>query len=233
MRSCTGALSQLPADAELGAALKRFEALVSVVNRTLAEASRYYAREEYRRDDFRRGRELHTKLSDILAGLDDASLAFRPPFVAWLQDGEPRAESSDAGASKLPRAAVDGARWLALALLARPRDVEAERRALGAAEGALVRLSAAKAPNRDDERMTRQLEALIGVARELVAAEGKLSPRQRYRISSAMIAVLRNVHRAQMRALGGVDDPLGRLPRISPARVSPSVRRPTPLPRPR
>ena len=221
LRACTAAKSQKePAYPELDESLVRFEAFVAPAARALAEASRYYARDEYRRDQFDKGRELHTRLSDLLGGLEQAVADFRPAFERWLQ--VPAAASVDAGSTAGPRRPAAVALALSLALLASPRDEGREQATLAKAE-------ATAATQRGDAAAAKLLP-LLEIARQLHAAQGRLSPSQRYRLAAAAIEVLEAQYRAALRSArgDGDDDSFGRPPRLSP-----SLRSPPQIPPPR
>lgn len=73
-RACTVAAGlKEPAMADVDAALKDFAPFALELSRNIAAASVYYQREEYTKDKFEKGKELHKKLLADFAKLDELS----------------------------------------------------------------------------------------------------------------------------------------------------------------
>lgn len=222
LRACTSAKALAQGKwKKLDEALEVFEAHTSVVARALGDAARYYAREAYRRDDFEKGRELHQKLSDELAGFEEAHRAFGAVYRAWVADLEPIAEVEDLDAGgKLSAKAVKAARALALAVLA---GEPAERRAELTAEvdehlTALSRRKGADPEKPHARLVTPTLTELLAVIEKV--GEGPLDEHERYLVGAAFARVVDADQRSLSLQLGG-GDPFGvagrpRLPELAP-----------------
>jgi len=239
VRSCASANSQKDkTHGTLVKALPPFAEYVAVVSKAVFDASRYYARDEYKRDDFKKGLELHDKLSDELAKLDQTVAQFRPAFRRWLEARPELTEASKLDAAgKLATGAVDEARRLALMLLEPSPDAAAVTAAVKAAGKASKTLSdhgKSHADAKHPKIVAPKVAALVAAAKKLATIGRELTPTERYSISSAFLEVLQANHRATIQLLRGDDheDPFGRrAPRlVPPRRRSPHAQQPAKKP---
>jgi hypothetical protein len=221
VNACTAAkASAKPAWPGIDAAVAHFEAYAAPLNRVLGDASRYYARRDYARDRFKRGDELHVKLSDELAKLDDAHRAFRGAFVVWQQRLAAPAAGSDRGAA-LAATALAAARETSLLLLDTPRNLEQARQALQRSRSAQAKLAAFGKTKPDaphPSRLGTKLDALHEQADHVLqrAASDRLTPSQRYRLASAMVSVVEAQRLALLQQLRGDEPSPFRIPALSP-----------------
>jgi hypothetical protein len=224
LRACTSAKALAKGKYDkLDEALETFEAHTSVVVRALGDAARYYARQEYERDDFEKGRELHQKLSDELAKFEEAHAAFGEVYRSWVTNLEPIAEADklDAG-GKLSAKAVGAARDLALAYIGDEPPKE-ERRAVLVAEvesfvAALEKRKASDPKEPHARLVTPKLQSLLDVVEGV--GQGPLDERKRYLVGAAFAQVVDADQRSLSLLLGG-GDPFGaagrpRLPELTP-----------------
>jgi Protein of unknown function (DUF3829) len=222
LRACASAKALAKGKwSELDEALETFDAVASVAARTLGDAARYYAREEHRRDDFRKGRELHQKLSDELASFEEAHAAYGVVFRKWVAGVEEfeEAKELDEG-GKLSAKALSAARQVAFAFL--EKDTPAQDELEPHMADLKAALSALKSTHEADRKpphprlVAPKLEALIA----RVESTTKLDAESRYRLARAYAAVVDADQRALSLLIGG-DDPFGamgrpRLPELTP-----------------
>jgi hypothetical protein len=109
-RACTAAVAlKDPAMGDVDAAVNAFAAFSVELAKDITTAHQYYVREEYKKDSFAKGKELHKKLLEEFGKLDDlqgkvgtALASFRsqhPADLSKMEEGE-----------KTARAALDDAR---------------------------------------------------------------------------------------------------------------------------
>jgi hypothetical protein len=184
---------------ELDTALETFTPSASSAIRTLAKATSYYAREEYKRDAFKTGTESHQQISDSLGAFEEKHTAYGKVFESWAATAKPTAEESGRDAvGKLSAAVVTHARTVTRALLAPTRDEEAANEGLAALRAALEKLGDA---GPQTSLLVRNANLLIENTEAM--PKEKLSSRDRYLIASKLTAVLEADNRILTRALHG------------------------------
>lgn len=229
LRACTSAKALAKGTyPEMDAALSAFDEHGSVVARALGDAARYYARQEYERDDFDKGRELHTKLSDELAKFEEHHVALVKAYEAWLPGLEPIEEAAklDAG-GELSHKALAAARRLALVFVHAdelPEVAVAEPlvEAVEALTASLERMRSDDPAASHARLVAPKLRALL----EQVAAarSGTYDEHRRYLIGAAVAAVADADQRSLTLLLGG-GQPFGALGRPKLPELSPMVGR--------
>jgi hypothetical protein len=122
-RACTVAAGHKePAMPEVDPAVQAFAPYAVELAKNIAAASAYYQREEYKKDSFAKGKELHKKLTDDFAKLDDLSDKLGAAIDKWRKEHPADASKQDEP-EKIAGAAFDDARNLMLAAIAKKPDV--------------------------------------------------------------------------------------------------------------
>lgn len=229
LRACTSAKALAKGTyPEMDAALGAFDEHGAVVARALSDAARYYARQEYERDDFEKGRELHTKLSDELAAFEEHHAALVAAYRKWVEGLEPieEADELDAG-GKLSAEALAAARRLALAFVGRTEPPEPST--IKPLIEQVQTLTAALEKARSDDPKTSHARLVAPKLRALLeqvaAVEGgAFDERRRYLIGAAFAAVADADQRSLTLLLGG-GQPFGALGRPKLPELTPMVGR--------
>lgn len=228
VRACSIAKSlRQPEYADLDPAVAKFEAYVNDLQRLFLDASRYYAREQYKKDDFKRGKSVHDKLMEKLPALDDELAAFTDAMQKWWPTMKPGDEDLDE-AGKVSLAAVDQARDAVRATMGDEPDTEALGKAIEGLEAKLASLQeildkdrTAPHPRVMVPKLTEMIDALKAVQ------GGEITGMQRYAVSAGMASLIeahqRGVAQLLRRSAGGMprtpirprlrDDSIRALPR--------------------
>jgi hypothetical protein len=187
-------------------ALGRFDAYAGPLNKTLMEAHRYYARNEYEKDEFRQGRSFHAQLTKAFADLDAQLASFSAGMDPWLRGLGPAPEKLDEG-GKVASKAVVQARAFTLGVLASTPDaaaVKASLDALGLTRDVLQarQTSATREPHPRVvmPRLKQFIEAATKLS-EALATGTKLNASALYPTTSAMAALVEVNHRAHSHLL--------------------------------
>ncbi len=144
VRACSIAKSlKDPAWTELDAAVLAFEEYASKLNKALLDASRYYQRNQWEKDDFARGKTIHEELTKLFPQLDAELDKLVAAFTAWYPEHTASPDKLDE-AGQLAHDAANDARTLTLLLMAKERDDTKIQEGLAAIEkkrDALVKIS--------------------------------------------------------------------------------------------
>jgi hypothetical protein len=125
VHSCTLAKNVPGAeDPKIDEPLKAYEEYVVALNKLLMQASQYYSREEYKKDQLAKGKELHKQIVDALGKLDEKLNAFAPAVVEWRKGLGKMPDKLDASGDIAIAAIADG-RQLAFAVLGKEPDAAA------------------------------------------------------------------------------------------------------------
>jgi len=131
-RACTVAAGlKDPAMPDVDAALLAFAPFSLELSRNIAAASVYYQREEYSKDKFERGKELHKKLVADFAKLDETADKLGSAMAAWRKDHPVDMAKLDEG-ERLVVTAYERARTLLLGTLAKKVDAAAFKEGVAA-----------------------------------------------------------------------------------------------------
>jgi hypothetical protein len=129
-RACTVAAGlKEPAMPEVDAALATFAPYAVELAKNIAAASNYYQREEYKKDEFQKGKELHKKLVADFEKLDELSDKLGAAILAWHKAHPPDLAAAEEG-QKVAITTFEDARALMLTLIGKKIDVEAMKAAL-------------------------------------------------------------------------------------------------------
>ncbi len=123
VRAChvaAGNTKDLPAP-ELDAALKEFADFALPLSKTIAEANAYYQKEEFKTDDFAKGKEFHKKLTEGFGKLDGV-LAKVESNLTKFKAANPIDTSAYTESQKLSAGVVQASTETLTVLVARPFD---------------------------------------------------------------------------------------------------------------
>lgn len=210
VRACSIAKSlRQPEYSDLDPAVAKFEEYVNDLQRLLLDASRYYAREQYKKDDFKRGKSIHEKLMEKLPALDDELATFTAAMEKWWPTMKPGGEELD-DAGKISLEAVNQARDAARATMAAERDGEALGKAIEGLKAKLASLEEQLEKDRTAPHprvMVPKLKEMIDALEAVQSVEGKLTALQRYGVSAGMASLIeahqRGVAQLLRRSSGG------------------------------
>ncbi|MBK9265236.1 MAG: DUF3829 domain-containing protein [Polyangiaceae bacterium] len=133
-RACTVAAGlKEPAMPDVDAALKDFAPFALELSRNVAAASVYYQREEYKKDKFEKGKELHKKLVADFAKLDELSEKLGAAINAHREKNPVDMSKLDEGEKAVLQAYTDARAIIGL-LVAKKIDAAAYKTALGTLE---------------------------------------------------------------------------------------------------
>ena len=200
VRACSIAKSlKEPAHEELDAAVVAFEGYISGVNKALLDATRYYTRKQYEKDDFKRAKQIHTTLSESFPKLDEELKKFGDVVNKWALDNTKTEEKLD-DAGQLAQTVLHDARALTLMFLEEERDKGKIGEAITALEQKRDELltkheSDKQAPH--PRVMGPKLLQFINAAKAAAEIDGKLEAEQRYPVTAHMA----NLVEANQRAL--------------------------------
>jgi len=217
-RACTVAAGlKDPAMPDVDAALKDFAPFVLELSRNVAAASIYYQREEYTKDKFEKGKELHKKLVADFAKLDELSDKLAAAINAHREKNPVDASKLDDGEKAVLQAYTDARAIMGL-LVAKKIDAAAYKTAITTLEKSVEGVKAvgakagaeAKAAN-DPKNVndtwakitTPALDAFLKSVRD---ADAKISdkglPSDTFlQIVNTFTALIEGKHRALSRAL--------------------------------
>ena len=216
IRSCSVAKTlKNPSYGELDKAVEEFDKYASELNKSLLDANRYYARKQYEKDQFARGKELHKALKESFPKLDEQLAALGKAYRAWIEKNTKPTEKLDKG-GELAHASVNDARAVALALLDEKVDKDAVGKGIEKLKGSHEAL---KKHGDEDKKSAAprvvlpKIEAFVSAAEEAGKGE-KLSVEQTYAVSAAMAEVVEANQRAvaQMLRMQGQTQPGGAPP---------------------
>lgn len=192
-----------PAMGDVDAALAAFAPYALELSKTIATASGYYQREEYKQDKLAKGKELHKKLVEDFAKLDDLESKLGAAIDGWRKAHPVDASKLDEG-EKDARAAVDDARAAVLAVIAQKVDPAAYKTTLDTLDkdtATLKTFGSAHAADPWAKVLVPSLEAFARTAKEAKVTDKGVSPDELLALSSGFTSVLEANERALSRAL--------------------------------
>jgi hypothetical protein len=130
VHSCTLAKNVPGAeDPKIDDALKAYEEYAVNLNKILMQASQYYSREEYKKDQMAKGKELDKQLKEAFGKLDQQQDAFVAALVEWRKGLSKVPDKLDASGD-IALAAIGDARQLTLTMLGKEPDAAAVKAAI-------------------------------------------------------------------------------------------------------
>jgi hypothetical protein len=206
-RACTVALSlKEPAMTDVDAALAEYAPFATELAKNIAAAANYYQREEYKKDSFAKGKELHAKLLADFQKLDAHSDKLGVAVSAWHASHLPDLAKAEEG-QKEALTALEDARALMLMLTSKNVDPAAEKTALQKLETSAEALKTYGSTHPTDPWAKIMEPALAGFIRDVKAAEPKLtgqgisSPALFLPVVTSFVSVIEGKHRALSRSL--------------------------------
>ncbi|WP_437648679.1 DUF3829 domain-containing protein [Sorangium sp. So ce362] len=206
-RACTVALSlKDPAMPDVDTALAEYAPFATDLAKTIASAANYYQREEYKKDSFAKGKELHAKLIADFQKLDAHSDKLGLVVSAWHSSHMPDLAKADEG-QKAAITALEDARALMVILSSKNVDPAAVKTALQKVETSAAALKAHGTTHQTDPWSKIMTPALDGFLRDVKAAEPKLtgqgisSPALFLPVVTSFVSVIEGKHRALSRSL--------------------------------
>ncbi|AUX40118.1 hypothetical protein SOCE26_015150 [Sorangium cellulosum] len=221
-RACTVALSlKDPAMPDVDAALVEYAPYATELAKNIAAAANYYQREEYKKDSFAKGKELHKKLLADFEKLDASSDKLGLAVSAWHSSHLPDLDKAEEG-QKAALTALEDARALMLMLSSKNVDPAAARTALQKVEASAGALKAYGTTHQNDpwfKIMSTALDKFIGAVKEAdpkLTDKGISSPSLYLPVITNFVGVIEGKHRALSRSLIGKSQPQLREPAGAP-----------------
>lgn len=205
-RACTVAAGlKEPAMPDIDAALKEFAPFALELSRNIAAASVYYQREEYTKDKFEKGKELHKKLVADFAKLEEISAKLGDAINAYREKNPVDASKLEESEKAVYQAYKDARGILGL-LAAKKIDTAAYKTALESLEKSVGTVKELGTKNANDtwaKITTPAFEAFLKSVRDAEAKLGdKGLPSDVFlQIVNTFTAVIEAKHRALSRAL--------------------------------
>ncbi|TKD09202.1 DUF3829 domain-containing protein [Polyangium fumosum] len=216
-RACTVAADlKEPAMPDIDAALTTFAPFSLELSRNIAAASVYYQREEYSKDKFERGKELHKKLVADFAKLDENADKLGSAIAAWHKEHPVDMAKLDEG-ERLVLTAYDRARGLVLSVLAKKIDTAAYKEGVAALAKDIEAIKTFGTNNTSDPWARITVPPLSAFQKAAEEAQAKISdkgiePDGFLPLVNGFTSVIEAKHRALSRALtakGQVVEPKG------------------------
>jgi hypothetical protein len=190
---------------DLDTALQAYAPFAVELAKTIATATMYYQREEYKKDSFAKGKELHKQLTDAFAKLDENQDKLGAAIDAWRKAHPPDVAKQDE-AEKLATAAFNDARDVMLAVFPKKPNVAGFKDATGRLEKSLAALKTFAASNNNDpwsKMMAPSLESMLKAAKD---AEPKLTDKgidgdTLLVLTNTFVSVIESKYRALSRSL--------------------------------
>lgn len=194
-------------DAPMGdvdTALAAYAPFAIELAKSIASATTYYQREEYKKDSFAKGKELHKQLTEGFGKLDEMSDKLAAAVEAWRKAHPADPSKMDEG-EKLANAAYGDARDVMLAVSIKKAEVQAFKDATARLEKSVEALKAYAKDHGTDQwgkMMAAPLEAMMKAAKE---AESKVSekgvePDTYLVLVNSFVGVIEQKYRALSRA---------------------------------
>ncbi|APR81217.1 Hypothetical protein A7982_06564 [Minicystis rosea] len=139
-RACTAAIAlKEPPMGDVDAAVNGFATFAVELAKDITTAHQYYAREEYKKDSFAKGKELHKKLVEQFAKLDELQGKLGTALTAWRSQHPADITKMEEG-EKVARAALDEAREVYTLVAFKKADGEAWKTATDKLEKSIAAL---------------------------------------------------------------------------------------------
>ena len=168
-RACTVAAGHKdPAMPEVDPVVADFAPYAVELAKNIAAASTYYQREEYKKDGFAKGKELHKKLVEDFAKLDEKSDKLGAAIDKWRKE-HPADASKFEEAQKLASAGFDDARAVMLGAIGKKPDPAAHKAGVEKLEKSAEALKSFGSSHQTDawpKIMTPAFDAFVKAAKE-------------------------------------------------------------------
>jgi Protein of unknown function (DUF3829) len=128
-RACSAAAAlKEPAMGDVDGALKEFAPLAVELAKDIVAANTYYAKEEYKKDSFEKGKALHKKLVEEFGKLDELHDKVGKALDAWRKEHPADLSKAEEG-QKLGNSVIEDGKALILAIVPKKPDMEAYKAA--------------------------------------------------------------------------------------------------------
>lgn len=173
-RACTAAVGlKEPAMAGIDESLATYAPFAVELAKDIAAATSYYQREEYKKDAFAKGKELHKKLLEEFGKLDEQQSKLAAVVDAYRKDHVPDTSKMEEG-EKTVNEALAASRSVVMALAEKKVDVAAYKANVEKLEKtaeALKTFSAARPNDMWSKMMIGPLDAFVRAAKEAKVSE--------------------------------------------------------------
>lgn len=189
---------------EVDAALAAYAPFAIDLAKSIATATTYYQREEYKKDSFAKGKELHKKLTEDFQKLDEMSDKLGAALESWRK-AHPVDTSKMEEGEKLAVAAYADARDVMSAVGVKKADVKAFKDATGRLEKSVEALKTYAQSHGTDpwgKMMAAPLESMLKAAKEADAkvTDKGVEPDAYLVLVNSFVGVIEQKYRALSRA---------------------------------
>jgi hypothetical protein len=191
-----------PAMPEVDPALAAFAPYAVELAKNIAQAQNYYQREEYKKDSFEKGKELHKKLVADFGKLDELHEKLGTAVLAWREKHPPDLSKAEEG-QKAATAAFEDARAVMISLLGKTIEKDAYLAAVKKLEGSAEALKSYGAGHQADpwpKIMSPQVDSFLRALKE-ADLPAKIQPDTFIPVINAFTALVEAKHRALSRWL--------------------------------
>lgn len=176
-RACSAATSlKEPPMGDVDTTLAAFAPFATELAKDISATNNYYQREEYKKDGFAKGKELHKKLLDEFQKLDELQDKLGNAITAWRKDHRPDPSKQDEG-EKVVVATLDDAREVLLAVIPKKIDgLQPKLDKLDKSVASLKEYNAAHAADTWSKIMIGPFDAFLKTAKEAKLTPNGLEP---------------------------------------------------------
>jgi hypothetical protein len=201
-RTCTAALGMKePAMGDVDAALAVFAPFAVELAKDITTANSYYLREEYKKDNLAKGKELHKKLLEEFQKLDELQNKLGDALAAWRKDHPLDASKQEEG-EKLAYAIFDDARDVLVAVLPKKTDAHATNiDKLEKSINALKEWSSSHATDTWAKIMVSPSEAFLKAAKEAKVSNNGVEAESSLGVINSFTSLIEARQRAISRAM--------------------------------
>jgi len=206
-RACTVAAGlKEPAMPDTDAALATFAPFAVELAKNIAAATNYYQREEYKKDSFEKGKELHKKLIADFEKLDEMSDKLGTAVLAWHKSHPPDLAAAEEG-HKVALTAFQDARTTMVSLIGKKIELDAYKAALKKLEESAEALKTFGTSHQADpwpKIMSPSVDAFIRAIKDAepkITADKGIDPDAFLPIVTSFTSLVEAKHRALSRSL--------------------------------
>lgn len=203
-RVCTIAASlKEPAMGDVDKVVAEFAPFAVELSKDIATATAYYQKEEYKKDNFAKGKELHKKFVERFDKLDQMSDKLGNALAAWRKEHPADASKQDEG-EKLTHAAIEDARAIFMSGVAKKGDQDTLKPMIEKLEksvGALKEFAGKNAADQWGKIMAGPFDVFLKAAKEAKAnKDNSLEPESYLTLINNFTGLVESRQRAISRA---------------------------------
>jgi hypothetical protein len=204
-RACTAAAAlKDPPMPAVDDAISQFAPFAVDVAKNIAAAQNYYQREEYKKDNFAKGQELHKKLLEDFKKLDELSGKVGDAIAAWRKEHPVALDKLEEG-QKVAVTAFEDARALMVAVVEKKVEPAAYKEGLAKIEKSVEALKTFGTGHATDPWAKIMTPALDGFVKSAKDADAKIDkgidPDAYLGLITSFTSVVEAKHRALTRSL--------------------------------